>query len=78
MGKAAGRWRRCFAENEELDEGPDQQHDRELPEEKTLCKRQPGNSSVLECDFQRAVVWSIHVRGLGRDRRGFAWSRSAT
>lgn len=51
VGKAAGRSRRSFAENEELDKGPDQQHDRELPEKETLRKRHSSPELSVRYSF---------------------------
>lgn len=59
VGKAAGRSRRSFAENEELDEGPNQQHDRELPEEETLRKRHSSPKLSVKPPLWRILCWWI-------------------
>lgn len=67
MRESARRRGRCFAEDEELDESPDQQYDRELSQEETLRKRHPS----VSCQRGAFKRTSLYVRGLGRNWREF-------
>ena len=44
-----------FAEDEELDEGANEDHDGELTEEESFCKREAGLVSVVALTWQKVT-----------------------